>query len=71
MAAFRLFEGRLTNMEGYIRVENGNINVSYYTDHEKLLLKQNFENLAEKLISEGINPRISWLFDFILDLGFK
>ena len=61
----------LTNMEGDIRVEGDTIIVTYYRDHEKLNLKQNFENLPQILQSEGVNPKIPWLFDFKLDFRFK
>lgn len=61
----------LTNMEGDIRVQGDTIIVTYYRDHEKLKLKNNFENLPRKLEAEGINPKIPWLFDFKLDFRFK
>jgi hypothetical protein len=61
----------LTNMEGDIRVEDDTIIVTYYRDHEKIKLKQNFENLPQILQSEGVNPKIPWLFDFKLDFRFK
>ena len=61
----------LTNMEGDIRVEDDTIIITYYRDHEKLKLRQNFENLPRILESEGINPKIPWLFDFKLDFRFK
>jgi Transposase DDE domain len=61
----------LTNMEGDIRVEDDTIIVTYYRDHENLNLKNNFENLPQILQSEGVNPKIPWLFDFKLDFRFK
>ena len=61
----------LTNMEGDIRVENDKIIVTYYRDHENLNLKNNFENLPQILQAEGVNPKIPWLFDFMLDFRFK
>jgi len=61
----------LTNMEGDIRVENDTIIVTYYRDHENLNLKSNFENLPQILQTEGVNPKIPWLFDFMLDFRFK
>jgi hypothetical protein len=61
----------LTNMEGDIRVEGDTIIVTYYRDHEKLNLKQHFENLPQRLQNEGINPKIPWLFDYKLDFRFK
>jgi hypothetical protein len=67
----RTSEQILTNMEGDIRMDNDTIIVTYYRDHEKLNLRQNFENLPEKLQAEGINPKIPWLFDYKLDFRFK
>lgn len=61
----------LTNMEGDIRVKDDTIIVTYYRDHEKLKLKQYFENLPQILTNEGVNPKIPWLFDFKLDFRFK
>ena len=61
----------LTNMEGDIRVEDDTIIITYYRDHEKLKLRQHYENLPKILESEGINPKIPWLYDFKLDFRFK
>jgi hypothetical protein len=61
----------LTNMEGDLRVEDDTIIVTYYRDHEKLNLRHNFENISQILQSEGVNPKIPWLFDFKLDFRFK
>jgi hypothetical protein len=61
----------LTNMEGDIRVDDDTIIVTLYRDHEKLNLKKHFEHLPDKLESEGINPKIPWLFDYKLDFRFK
>ncbi len=61
----------LTNTEGDLRVEDDTVIVTYYRDHEKLGLKQHYQNLPQKLQSQGINPKIPWLFDFKLDFRFK
>ena len=61
----------LTNMEADVRVEGDTIIVTYYRDHEKLNLKQHYENMPQILESEGVNPKIPWLFDFKLDFRFK
>ncbi len=61
----------LTNMEGDIRVKDDTIIVTFYRDHEELNLKNNFENMPQRLLSEGVNPKIPWLFDFKLDFKFK
>lgn len=61
----------LTNMEGDVRVRDDTIIVTYYRDHEALMLKNNYENISQKLIREGVNPKIPWLYDFKLDFRFK
>lgn len=61
----------LTNMEGDIRVNDDTIIVTYYGDHEKLNLRHQYENLPDKLETEGVNPKIPWLFDYKLDFRFK
>lgn len=61
----------LTNMEGDIRVKDDTIIITYYRDHESLNLKNNFENISQKLQAEGVNPKIPWLFDYKLDFRFK
>lgn len=61
----------LTNMEGDIKVKGDTIIITYYRDHEKLNLKEHFENLPHKLQQENVDPRIPWLFDFKLDFRFK
>jgi hypothetical protein len=61
----------LTNMEGDIRVQDDTIIITYYRDHQKLNLRSHFENLPEKLTSQGIDPRIPWLYDYKLDFRFK
>jgi len=61
----------LTNMEGDVRVQDDTIIVTYYRDHEKLKLRQYFENMPQILESEGVNPKIPWLFDYKLDFRFK
>ncbi|WP_153798607.1 hypothetical protein [Foetidibacter luteolus] len=61
----------LTNMEGDIRVENDTIIVTYYRDHEALQLRNHYENIAQRLEAENVNPKIPWLFDYKLDFRFK
>jgi len=61
----------LTKMEGDVKVEDDTIIVTYYRDHEKLGLKQHYQNLPQILQNEGVNPKIPWLFDFKLDFRFK
>lgn len=50
-----------------LRRAGDTIIITYYRDHEKLNPKQHFENLLHILESEGVCPKIPWLFDFKLD----
>lgn len=58
-------------LEGDIRVKHDTITVTYYNAPNPELMKSNYENLPDKLISEGIRPTIPWLYDFKLDFQFK
>lgn len=70
-SAPHLAEQVLTNMEGDLRVKDDTIIVTYYRDHEHLGLPLHYENLSQRLESEGVCPKIPWLFDFKLDFRFK
>jgi hypothetical protein len=61
----------LTNMEGDLRVKDDTIIVTFYRDHEKLNLKNHYQNINQKLVKENVNPKIPWLFDFKVDFRFK
>ena len=61
----------LTNMEGDLRVKGDTIIVTYYRDYRKLGIEKYYRNLNNRLQSEGVNPKIPWLFDFKLDFRFK
>jgi len=61
----------LANMEGDIRVKDDKIIVTYYKDHEPLLLKDKYQNISQTLENEGVSPKIPWLFDFKLEFRFK
>lgn len=66
-----LAEAVLTKIDGDIRVRDDTIIVTCYNAPEELNLKNNYQNLPAKLIAEGINPKIPWLYDFKLDFRFK
>jgi hypothetical protein len=70
-SAPELSENILTNMEGDIRVKDDTILITYYKDHEKLNLKNHYQENTQQLIQEGINPKIPWLYDFKLEFRFK
>ena len=58
-------------IEGDIKVKGDTIIVTYYNFPESLNVKQHYENLPEKLVTENVDPRIPWLYDFKLDFRFK
>ena len=58
-------------LEGDIRVQHDTIVVTYYNAPNVDLLKKHYENMPDKLSSEGIKPTIPWLYDFKLDSRFK
>jgi hypothetical protein len=59
------------NIEGDIRVEKDTIIVTCYNAPKDLNLPKIYQNLPQKLMDEGIDPRIPWLFNFKLDFRFK
>ena len=58
-------------LEGDVRVKGDTIVVTYYNAPNCNLLRNHFESLPEKLLAEGVNPTIPWLYDFKLDFRFK
>jgi hypothetical protein len=65
--AKHLFSG----LEGDLRVHNDTILITYYNAPDAQLWKQQFENLPSRLETEGVDPRIPWLYNFKLDFRFK
>jgi len=59
------------SIDGDIRVENDTIIITCYNVPKELNLEKSYQNLPNKLISEGFNPRIPWLYNFKLDFRFK
>jgi len=45
--------------------------VTYYNAPNSDLMKKRYENMPERLSSEGVKPTIPWLCDFKLDFRFK
>jgi hypothetical protein len=58
-------------LEGDIRVQRDTIVVTYYNAPNSDLMKKHYENMPERLSSEGVKPTIPWLYDFKLDFRFK
>ncbi len=58
-------------LEGDIRVHQDTIVVTFYNAPNPDLMKKHYENMPQKLLSEGISPTIPWLYNFKLDFKFK
>lgn len=69
--AIHLADAIFNKFDGAISVKDDTIIVTCYNVPEELKLHQHYQNLPEKLISEGIDPRVPWLYDFKLDFRFK
>lgn len=66
-----LAEALFSKIDGDIRVKNDTIIVTCYNLPKELNLIQHYQGLPDKLLSEGINPKVPWLYDFKLDFRFK
>lgn len=66
-----LADGLFRGIEGDIRVRGETIEVTYYNAPEADRLRCHYEGLPSRLESEGIDPRIPWLYNFQLDFRFK
>lgn len=58
-------------LEGDARVCKDTILVTYYNAPHAQKWKEHFENLPHRLQSEGVDPRVPWLYNFKLDFRFK
>ncbi len=59
------------NIDGDVRAVDDTIVVTCYNAPKEFKLKENYQNLPQKLASKGINPRVPWLYNFKLDFRFK
>jgi len=66
-----LAEAVFRGIEGDIRVHEDTILVTYYNAPHADQLRRHYEGLPSRLESEGIDPRIPWLYEFKLDFQFK
>ena len=57
--------------DGSLKVRDDTILITLYNVPESLGLRQHFSKLPEKLVQQGINPKVPWLFDFKVDFVFK
>ena len=69
--AKHLADSVFRGIEGDLRVKDDTIIVTFYGFPEALSIKTYYEDLPDKLISEGIDPRVPWLYNFKLDFKFK
>jgi hypothetical protein len=58
-------------LDGDVRVRHDTIIVTYYNAPDADKLRCQYENLPAKLESEGVDPRIPWLYNFSLDFRFR
>jgi hypothetical protein len=65
--AQELFRG----VDGDIRVRSDTILVTFYKFPGAELLQHHYQDLPLKLESEGIDPKIPWLYNFKLDFRFS
>ena len=66
-----LADAVFSKIDGDIRVKDDTIIITCYNAPKELNLQNNYQNLPDKLISEGINPKVPWLYDYKLDFRFK
>lgn len=69
--AEHLAQAVFSKMDGDIRVKDDTIIVTCYNAQKELNLQSYYQNLPEKLLSEGFNPKIPWLYNYKLDFRFK
>jgi len=69
--SIHLAQALFTKIDGDIRVKDDTIIVTCYNAPEELNLQNNYQNLPARLMSEGINPQIPWMYNFKLDFRFK
>lgn len=64
-------EKLFSSIDGDIRVKNDTIVVTLYNAPNDDYFKKQYVNLPDKLKSEGIDPRVPWLYNFKVDFRFK
>lgn len=57
--------------DGDVRVHKDIIIITFYNVPKYLGLHKHFENLPNKLKQQGIDPKVPWLFGFMVDFRFK
>lgn len=69
--ASHLADALLQRIDGDIRVKEDTIIVTCYNLPKEFNLNRHYENLPKKLMKEGINPCIPWMYNFKLDFRFR
>jgi hypothetical protein len=64
-------EKPLAGLEGDVRVRDDTIVVTLYNATNAAQLRQHYQGLPAKLVAEGIDPSIPWLYGFKLDFRFR
>lgn len=71
LAAEKLSQVILQGLDGDIRVVRDTIIVTYYNAQDPAHMASQFSGLPDKLVREGVDPRIPWLYDYKLDFRFR
>ena len=58
-------------IDGDVRVSGDTIIVTYYNAPNAEQLRTHYEQLPKKLVSEGVDPNIPWLYGYKLDFRFR
>jgi hypothetical protein len=69
--AVHLARDLFSGLEGDVRVQHDTVLVTYYNAPKAEHWKEHFENLPQRLQTEGVDPRVPWLYNFKLDFRFK
>jgi len=69
--AKHLSDAVFNKIDGDIRVKDDTIIITCYNSPKELNLENHYKNLPAKLLREGINPKVPWLFNYKLDFRFK
>jgi len=66
-----LADAIFSKIDGSLKVKDDTIIVTCYDVPKELNLHQHYQGLPSKLLSEGINPKVPWLYNYKLDFEFK
>jgi hypothetical protein len=58
-------------LEGDLRVRNDTVLITYYNAPNSQAWKKHFQGLPQQLQTEGVDPRLPWLYNYKLDFRFK